>query len=157
MLDEFDDQPIPVSAFTAGPVCALDSTGGRARVARLVCRLYRAATPALRSRLVACLVKPLGTLGTVGIAAGAFGVLLHRGGSDGARAALDEVARFSNEQMIELARFVEQVSPDALQEFARMFTERPMGVAAFSASAALLLMRAMRQRADGHRQELVTK
>ena len=57
MLDEFDDQPIPVSAFTAGPVSALDSIGGRTRVARLVCRLYRAATPALRSRLVACLVK----------------------------------------------------------------------------------------------------
>lgn len=157
MLYEFDDQPIPVSAFTAGPVSALDSIGGRTRVARLVCRLYRAATPALRSRLVACLVKPLGTLGTVGIAAGAFGVLLHRGGSDGARAAMDDVARFSNDQMIELARFVEQVSPDALQEFARMFTEGPMGVAAFSASAALLLMQALRQRAGRGTQELVTK
>ena len=58
---------------------------------------------------------------------------------------MGDVARFSNDQMIELARFVEQVSPDALQEFARLFTERPVGLAAFSASAALLLMQALRQ------------
>ena len=157
MLDEFDDQPIPVSAITVRSADALDSTGGGMRVAKLVCRLYRAATPALRSRLLACLVKPLGTLGTVGIAAGAFGVLLHRSGSEGARAALDDVTRFSNDQVVELARFVEQVSPDALQEAARMFAEQPMGVAAFSVSAVLLLMRAMRQRTGGRRQELVTK
>ena len=157
MLDEFDDQPIPASAITVRSAGALDSTGGGTRVAKLVCRLYRAATPALRSSLLACLVKPLGTLGTVGIAAGAFGVLLHRSGSEGARAAMDDVARFSNDQVIELARFVEQVSPDALQEAARMFAEQPMGVAAFSVSAALLLMRVTRQRAGGERQELVTK
>jgi hypothetical protein len=146
MLDEFDDQPIPVSAFTAGSAIPLPSTSGRTRVARLVCRLYGAATPALRARLVACLVKPLGTLGLVGVAAGAFGVLLYRSGSEGARAAMGDMAQFSNDQMFELVRFVEQVSPDALQEFARLFSERSMGMAAFSASAALLLVRSLRQR-----------
>jgi hypothetical protein len=95
---------------------------------------------------VACLVKPLGTLGLVGVAAGAFGVLLYRSGSEGARAAMGDMAQFSNDQMFELVRFVEQVSPDALQEFARLFSERSMGMAAFSASAALLLVRSLRQR-----------
>ena len=114
-------------------------------VARLVCRMYGAASPALRARLVACLVRPLGTLGLFGVAAGAFGGLLYRGGSESARAAIGEMARFSNDQIFELVRFVEQVSPDALQEFARLFTERSMGTAAFSASVALLLMRALRQ------------
>jgi hypothetical protein len=58
------------------------------------------------------------------------------------------MARYSNEQLFELARFVEQVSPDAVQEFARLFTERSLGLAAFSASAALLLLRALRPK-DG--------
>lgn len=148
MLDEFDDAMDPVSAG-AGKVSSAPAVTRRTTpVARLVCRMYGAAPPALRTRLVACLVRPLGTLGMVGVAAGAFGVFLYRGGSEGARAAMGDMARFSNDQMFELVRFVEQVSPDALQEFARLFTERSMGMAAFSASAALLLMRALRQR-DG--------
>jgi hypothetical protein len=108
--------------------------------------MYRASPPALRAKLVACLVRPLGTLGVFGVTAGAFGVLMYRGGSESAKTAISDMARFSNDQMFELVRFVEQVSPDALQEFARLFTESPTGMAAFSVSAALLLMRALRQR-----------
>lgn len=117
-------------------------------MARLIGLMDSAAPPALRAKLVACPVRSLGTLGVFGVSAGAFGALLYRGGSESARAAIGDMARFSNDQMFELARFVEQVSQDALQEFARLCTEHSMGMAAFSASAALLLMRALRQR-DG--------
>ena len=137
-------QPVPLPAGNA----ATDPEVQATRVPRLVCRLYGAATPALRAKLVACLLRPLGTLGTVGVAAGAFGVFLYRGGSESARAVIGDVAQFSTDQMFELARFVEQVSPDSLQEFAQLIAQRPMGIAAFSASAALLLMRALRQRSD---------
>lgn len=95
---------------------------------------------------MACLVRPLGTLGVCGVAAGAFSVLLYSGGSGSAKAAMSDMARFSNDQNFELVRFVEQVSPDALHEFAMLFTQRSMGMGASSASVALLLMRALRQR-----------
>lgn len=144
MLDEFDDAMDPASTARASSVPAV--TRRKTPVARLACRMYGAAPPALRAKLVACLVRPLGTLGLFGVAAGAFGVLLYRGGSESARAAIGDMARFSNDQMFELVRFVEQVSPDALHEFARLFTERSRGTAAFSASAALLLMRTLRKR-----------
>lgn len=148
MLDEFDDTMDPASAVAA-PVSGVSAvTRRRTSVARIVCRMYGAASPGLRAKLLACLVRPLGTLGLVGVAAGAFGVLLYRSGSGNARSAMGDMARFSNEQIFELVRFVEQVSPDALQEFARLFTERSMGMAAFSASAALLLMRTLRQKDD---------
>ena len=148
MSDKFDDTTEPASAVPP-PITKVPAFTRRTTpVARLICRMYGAAPPALRAKLLACLVRPLGTLGMAGIAAGAFGVLLYRGGSEGARTAISDVARFSNDQMFELVRFVDQVSPDALQEFARLFTDRSMGMAAFSASAALLLMRALRQR-DG--------
>jgi hypothetical protein len=121
----------------------LDGEKRTARVARLVSRLYDAANPALRSRLVACLLRPLGTLGAVGVAAGAFGSFVCRNGTDGARAAMMDMARFSSDQLFELVRFVEQVQPEALQDFASLIAERPMGMAAFSASAALLLMQTL--------------
>ena len=153
MLDEFDDVIDPASGLPGRPAKSHDDARPAARAARLVCRLYGAATPALRARLVACLVRPLGTLGTVGVAAGAFGVLLYRSGSDGARTTLGEVARFSNDQVFELARFVEQVSPDALLEFAKVFAERPVGMAAFSASVAMLLVRVLSQPGRGDQDE----
>ena len=152
MLDEFDDPMFPMDSISAVPRTVSSETAVTRRsapVARLVCRIYGAAPPTLRTKLVSCLVRPLGTLGMVGVAAGAFGVLLYRGGSESARAAMGDVARFSNDQMFELVRFVEQVSPDSLQEFAGLFTEHSVGMAAFSASAALLLMRALRQRDGG--------
>jgi hypothetical protein len=143
MLDEFDDPPESAPVAPGKTAVGADRQRRATRVARLVCRLYAAASPTLRAKLLSCLLRPLGTLGRAGIAAGAFGAFLYRGGSDSARTAVGDVARFSNDQMFELARFVEQVSPDALQEFARLFSERQMGVAAFTASAALLLIQAL--------------
>jgi hypothetical protein len=64
----------------------------------------------------------------------------------GARAALGDVARFSNDQVIELARFVEQVSPEALHELAKLMGDRSAGLAAFSASVAMVLMQSLRQK-----------
>jgi hypothetical protein len=148
MHDEWSDATGPLDPRPNLSPATRQDARRTTQVARLVCRLYGAATPALRSRLLACLVRPLGTLGMAGVAAGAFGVLLYRREAQGVQAALDDVARFSNDQIVELVRFVEQVSPDALQEFARLFFEAPFGMAAFSASAALLLMRALHQQ-DG--------
>jgi hypothetical protein len=143
MSDEFDALLVASTATT-------HPAGSRAtRVARLVCRLYRSATPALRTRMLICLLQPLGTLGTVGVAAGAFGSFLYREGSMGARAAFVDVARFSNDQVIELARFVEQVSPEALHELAKHLAGRPAGLAAFSASVAMLLLHSLRQNDPG--------
>ena len=57
MSDEFDDVPDPVVA-AAVPTSAV--VNGRAP--RLLARLYVSANQALRTRLVACLVRPLGPL-----------------------------------------------------------------------------------------------
>lgn len=143
MSDEFD--PLLLASAGAAPDTSTRATR-TTRVARLVCRLYRSATPTLRTHMLTCLLRPLGTLATVGVAAGAFGSFLYREGSLGARAAIGDVARFSNDQVIELARFVEQVSPEALHELAKLMSERSTGLAAFSASVALLLMQALRQK-----------
>jgi hypothetical protein len=114
------------------------------RVARLVSRVYGAAGLPLRARMLACLVRPLGSLGLVAVASGAFAPFLQRGGDRGAEISLDEVQRYSRHQVFELARFVEQVSPDAIQQVAGLLADSPLGAAAFSAAAALLLLRAVR-------------
>ena len=99
MSDEFDDALDPVAAAAAPPAVA-----ARGRAARLVARLYGSANLPLRKRLLACLVRPLGPLGLAAVAAGAFTALVSRSVAGGLSNASGDDARFSKEQITELAR-----------------------------------------------------
>ena len=148
MSDEFDDAIDPIA--TSAPA-AVPSVVAEGRAARLMARLYGSANLALRTRLVACLVRPLGSLGVAAVAAGAFTVVLTRRGAGGLGVAMTDVAEFSKEQVAELARFVEQVSPEALQQAAGLVYDNPIGVGAFTASVALLLALELRRASTGAR------
>ena len=137
MSDEFDDAVDPLP----GPRRP-DRTG---RIARLLARLYGSSSLVVRTRLVACLVRPLSPLGLAAVSAGAFTVFLARSSSGGLSVAMADVARFSKDQIAELARFVEQVSPEALQQAAALFADNRSGVGTFAASVAVLLALELRR------------
>lgn len=149
MPDEFDEDfehegpPRPV----ARGALAID---GRPPIARLVARLYGTADMPLRARMLACLSRPLGSLGLAGVASGAFAALLFRRGEPEGLAAMRELADFSSDQVFELARFVEQVSPDAIQQLTGLLADNPISASAFTASVVMLLVRAVRG-SDGSR------
>jgi len=132
MSDRFDDG----DSLPAAAVAPWRGDRG-ARAARLIARLYGSANLALRTRVVDVLLRPLSPLGIAAVAAGAFSVALSRSG--GISLAMADVAHFSKAQIAELARFVEQVSPDALQQAAGLVADNGLGVGAFTASVALLL------------------
>ncbi|HEY8976157.1 MAG TPA: hypothetical protein VIN75_18225 [Burkholderiaceae bacterium] len=119
--------------------------GRRWRAARLAARLYAGATAVQRSRIVTTLCRPLGPLALVAVASGAFAGLLDRAGALGGTLQIDELAGFTRDQVFELARFVEQVSPEALQQVAGSVVENPWGVSALGAAAAVLLATAARR------------
>jgi hypothetical protein len=148
MSDEFDDAIDPIATSAAPGVPAAPAAG---RAARLVARLYASANGRLRTRLVDCLERPLGSLGVAAVAAGAFTVVLSRRGAGGFGVAMADVAEYSKEQVAELARFVEQVSPEALQQAAGLVFENRVGVGAFTASVALLLALELRRASSGGR------
>lgn len=108
---------------------------------RLVSRLFRGARPGARARVLQALVRPLGPLGLAAVAAGAFAGIAARRHGGGADIGLDEAARFSGEQVLELSRFVEQVDPDVLQHLASDVLASPAGFTAFGIAAALLVLR----------------
>jgi hypothetical protein len=145
MSDEFDDAVDPL-AHSAPSAASRRASAGRAP--RLLARLYGASPLAVRTRLVACLLRPLGSLGVAAVAAGAFTVALSRSGAGGLSVAMSDVARFSKSQIAELARFVEQVSPDALQQAASLLADSAFGAGAFTASVAVLLALELRRTGD---------
>ena len=135
MSNEFDEIPEP----TTPPDRAAARAGTPSP--RLVARLFAAAGNPLRVRLLRCLMRPLGPLGAAGVAAGAFAAFLNpRGGSEPV-IDLEAVAQLSSRQVHELAHFVEQVDPQALQQFASLVSSSPLAMATFSASALVLLYR----------------
>ena len=118
--------------------------GERSRAARLASRLYAGAGAVQRSRIVVTLLRPLGPLALVAVASGAFAGLLDRVSALGTTLPIDELANFTRDQVFELARFVEQVSPDALQQVAGAVGDNPFGVSTLGAAAAVLLANAVR-------------
>ena len=139
MLDEFDD--------TSGLASPLHRASGARKpgnpVPRLITRLYIASDERLRARLLAYLLKPLGSLGMVAIAAGSFAGFLQRRSAEGIKVSIEDVSRYSSDQIAELVRFVSQVSPESLQAVANALADNPVGITAFSASVLVLLMRAL--------------
>lgn len=115
----------------------------RPGAAQLVARLYRQASVPLRVRLLGCLMRPLGTLGAAGVAAGAFVVFMQPLRSGDPAIDPEAVARVSANQVHELAYFVEQVDPAALRHFAGLVSRSPLGQAPLGASALRLLEQAL--------------
>ena len=141
MSDEFDDA-IDTALMIRGVGSSADLEVRRRRPAsRLVSRLYAAANWPLRGKLLASLLRPLGPLGVAAIASGAFVGLIPRVGQDGLAHAADDVARFSIDQIVELSDFVEQVDPAALQNFAHLVLDNPVGLASFCTLIAVALLR----------------
>jgi hypothetical protein len=143
MSDEFDEAADPT--LRPNPRGPADKPAARTAVSasRLAARLYTTASAPLRARLLACLMRPLGPLAVAGVAAGAFARFMNRYGIVDANIDLDDAARVSGDQVFELARFVEQVNPQALQQFAEAISASNLGLATFSASALVLLYRVL--------------
>ena len=114
-----------------------------ARAPRLVVRLYQASNQALRAQLLNCLLRPLGLLGAVGAAAGAFSVFVLRRGGQEMMVRAEELNQITTDQVLELARFAEQVNPDALRQVAHLVSQQQMGMATFTAAALVLLHRTL--------------
>ena len=142
MSDEFDNDT--GDAWTAAadhtvPRPRSPQAAGQTAAPRLVARLYASADQGLRARMLNCLTRPLGPLGLV--ASGAFASFLARAATPGTTVAIEDAARFTREQVFELARFAEQVNPDVLQQLAGLFNDSPLGLAGVSAAALALLAR----------------
>lgn len=116
-------------------------------LAPLVADLFVKAQPAQRLRLLNGLLQPVGPLALVAIAAGAFGSLLPpRTQWHGAIATLDDATRFTGGQVLELARYVEQKSPEAIARLPELLGDSPLWVGTLSGALLLLVLRAWRRR-----------
>ena len=106
-------------------------------IPELVSQVYQQAPMPLRPRLLECLLRPVGPLALVAIAAGAFRRFLYRLRRNAMPISIEDAARITADHVLELARYVEQSSPDVLLKFAALIAAHPLGIATVSGSALL--------------------
>jgi hypothetical protein len=146
MTDEFHDASDP----GAGPRDRVGLVATQS-IPELVSEVYDQAPVPLRAKLLECLLRPVGPLALVAIAAGAFNRFLYRLSGDAIPVSIEDAARISSGHVLELARYVEQCSPHVLLRIGSLISSSPMGVATMSGSALLFALSVWRQRRPGLR------
>jgi len=106
----------------------------------LVSAVYGEAPALLRTQLLEFLVRPLGPLALVAIAGGAFRHLFYRLRRDAVPISLRDANRVTSEQVLELTRYVEQCSPDALLRIGALIADRPISAVTMSGTALLIAL-----------------
>jgi hypothetical protein len=144
-MDEFEDDGFDASPPVPPTADGNASARRRFEIARVVSRVYRAANGAARADMLAHLLRPLGLLGLVSVASGAFARLVRRDGRVPDTIAAEDIVRYSSEQIRELTLFVHEVNPDALQPLIEQLAQNGMGIAALSTAALVLLHRSSRR------------
>jgi hypothetical protein len=134
--DESDGRRVPANRR---PRVAREKGSAR-DIPELVSALYGEAPTALRVQLVEQLVRPLGPLALVAIATGAFRHLLYRLRRDAAPISPDDVGRITSGQVLELTRYVQQCSPDALLQIGALIADGPVGAMTMSGTALLIAL-----------------
>ncbi|RYE71648.1 MAG: hypothetical protein EOP19_31585, partial [Hyphomicrobiales bacterium] len=87
-------------------------------VPALIARVFDGASQPLRVKLLSLLLRPVGPLALVAIASGAFASFLRRRTWQAPDLSFDDAARITGEQILELARYVDQASPDLIAQVA---------------------------------------
>jgi hypothetical protein len=146
MSGEFDDVQVETVALDKLRHGVRSGGGRLSRIPVLIAEAYGAAAAPVRITLLECLLRPVGPLALVAIASGAFGALLHRGKYKRIEVSVDDAARITTDQMLDLACFVEQCNPDAFSQVASFLTENPVGIAGLGGSVLLLALQAWRKR-----------
>jgi hypothetical protein len=150
MSDEFDD--LPMRPIVRDRSQQRHEPRGRllSRIPNLIAEFYRTATSPMRAKLLECLLQPIGPLGLAAIAAGAFGEILRRGNYTRLAVSPEDATLVSADQMLELARYVEQCNPETFQKIASVLAESPVGFAGLGCSVLLIALQAWRTRGSGH-------
>lgn len=106
---------------------------GAALVPLYVSGVYREAPSTVRAQLIECLMKPMGALGLVAVANGVFAALRQRHGWHQLQVTLDDAARITGDQVLELSSYLQQTAPEVFQKVGDLVSRQPALTGSLSA------------------------
>lgn len=130
---------------SAHPILPPDSSTPQTslpQVPRYVSEVFEAAPVGVRAQLIETLMRPMGVLGLVAVAGGAFAAVRQRNGWQHLRVTLDDAARISADQVQDLATYLVQAAPEVFGQIADLLSRQPMLVSSLST---VLLLHALQR------------
>ena len=118
-------------------------------LAPLVAEFYAEAPAHVRLSLLQELLRPVGPLALVAIAAGAFSRLLPSARWQNAEVTPELAQGIGAEQVLDLALYVQQKSPELLRRLPDVVGSPQVWMASVSGALLLMTLRAWRRRGDG--------
>ena len=106
----------------------------------LISDLYERAPVSARAKLLEHLLRPVGPLAMMAIAAGAFARFAYRLRRDAVPISLEDAARITSGHVLHLARYVEQSSPAVLHQIGVLIANRSLDLATVGGSALLIAL-----------------
>ena len=137
------DNPRATSPTEAAP------ESGLPEVPRYVSEVFDAAPVGVRAQLIETLMRPMGALGLVAVAGGAFAAVRQRNGWQHLRVTLDDAARISADQVQELSTDLVQAAPEVFGQIADLLGRQPVLVSSLSTVLLLHALRRMGRPARG--------
>lgn len=119
-------------------------TASDSALAPLVADFYDEAPTAVRTRLLKAMLKPVGPLALVAVAAGAFSRLLPARASQPVEITPELLSTIRGEQVFELARYVEQKSPELLGRLPDLVGSPQVWMATVSGALLLMALKTLR-------------
>lgn len=115
-------------------------------LAPLLADFYEEAPSAVQAGLVTEMLKPVGPLALVAVAAGAFSRLLPSRPSQPVEVTPEMMGSIGPDQVFELTRYVEQKSPELLAKLPDLVGSPQIWMATASGALLLMALRSMRRR-----------
>ena len=150
MTDKFGETSNKAGAPGSRLSRAAAADGPAHNIPALISERYKKAPAPLRTKMLESLLRPVGPLAIVTIGAGAFAHLLYRLRLNGIPISLKEAARISAEHVLDLARFVEQCSPNTLLQVCSLIPNNPIGIAAAGGTALSVARNSSRRQPHEH-------
>lgn len=108
--------------------------------------VFREAPPSFRAQLIETLMRPMGALGLVAVANGVFAAVRHRHGWERLQVTLDDTARISADQVLELSAYLQQAAPEVFRQVAELVSSQPAVAGGLSAILLMQVLRVTRKR-----------
>jgi hypothetical protein len=100
----------------------------------------------VRAELIQCLMRPVGALGLVAVAGGVFAGVRQRHGWAQLQVTIEDAARISADQVLELAAYLQQTTPEIFARVGELVGSQPALAGSLSAVLLLHVLRRARRR-----------
>lgn len=111
--------------------------------------VFREAPATFRAQLIETLMRPMGALGLVAVAGGVFAAVRQRHGWARLHVSIDDAARITADQVLELSTYLQQAAPDVFRQVAELVSSQRAVAGGLSAILLLQVLRATRKRREG--------